>query len=146
MEIIALQGKHDTGKTTTLKKVIDILRNNDTFRFGKIIGKDSEKGEWRYWGEHCGIKIGITTRGDSVKGLRGDFYEKKDNFKDRDIVVCAVRSRGKTVEFVEAQAQGGLKTIKKEIAAPEKQAAVNEKQARELAEIINETIAKRRPY
>lgn len=57
-------------------------------------------------------------------------------------MVYAIRSQGKTVEFVKARAQGGLEIYKKEIAAPEDQAAVNEKQAGELAEIINKTIAK----
>ena len=141
VRVIALQGKHDTGKTRTLKRLIEILKSNG-FECERLIGKDPEKGEWRYWGKCCGVRIGITTRGDSVKGLKGDFYEKKYNFKDRDLVVCAVRSQGKTVEFVKARAQGGLEIYKKEIAAPEDQAAVNEKQAGELAEIINKTIAK----
>lgn len=142
MRIIALQGKHDTGKTTTLKMLIQLILDDKSFYLERLIPKDgnldSPRGEARCWVTRNGVKIGITTRGDSVAGLRGDFLEKRHNFRDRHLVVCAVRSHGKTAEFVHSQATDRLITHKKYpvLGSKECQNAANLAQANELLEII----------
>ena len=132
MRIIALQGKHDTGKTTTLKKLIETIWNEDCFEHEQIIGEFCSKGEMRCWVTCNSIKIGITTRGDGVVGLRGDFFEKRHNFRDKDLVVCAIRSHGKTEEFVCSHATDGLTVCKKAIAEPKLQKSTNQAQAKAI--------------
>ena len=144
MRIIALQGKHDTGKTTTLKMLIKLIQDDKTFVRERLISKDgnldSPRGEARCWVTRNGVRIGITTRGDSVAGLRGDFYEKRYNFRDRHLVVCAIRSHGKTEDFVQSQATNGLIRHKKYpvLGSKECQSAANLAQAKELLESIKE--------
>ena len=140
MRIIALQGKHDTGKTTTLKKLIETIWNEDCFEHEQIIGEFCSKGEMRCWVTRNGIKIGITTRGDSVAGLRGDFFEKRHNFRDRNLVICAIRFRGKTEEFVRSHAADGLTVCKKVIAEPKLQKSTNASQAEAILAILLQSV------
>lgn len=108
MRIIALQGKHDTGKTTTLNKLIDLLENHEFFCCEKILDEGGGDGERRCWATSSGVKIGITTRGDAEECLYADFFGKPPNFKDRDIVVCAIRTYGGTETFVRKYGNDGL--------------------------------------
>ena len=115
MRIIALQGKHSCGKTATLKNLIEILYDQqDNFAFEYVYPKSDvlelcrKKGDMQCWCSLDGIKIGITTRGDHRRFLQADFFTRRKNFSDRDIVVCAVRSRGSTVDFVKEHANDGL--------------------------------------
>ena len=104
MRIIALQGRGATGKTTTLKCLIDIVKNEPDFVLEDIVeGDDSQ-----CWLSYNNIRIGITTRGDAAECLYADFFNKPKNFKDRDIVVCAIRTRGGTVDFVKKYGNDGV--------------------------------------
>ena len=100
MNILALQGKSGKGKTTTLNLLIEKLKENDAeTKFCKEIP----------YKDKCVIldykekKVGITTRGDAKYCLEDDFNLLGD---DCDIYVCAVRTKGETVEFVEEKSKG----------------------------------------
>lgn len=56
--VYILQRKHDTGKTRTLKRLIEIL-NSKGFECKRLIGKDPEKGGWRYSGKWYYIEKGV---------------------------------------------------------------------------------------
>lgn len=115
MRIIALQGKHNSGKTTTLKKLIESIHlSADGFVFEDVNPKRDvlelcrkEEGDMQYWCTYNGIKIGITTRGDAERYLEADFFTRRKNFSDRNIVVCAIRSHGETEGFVKRHADDG---------------------------------------
>lgn len=114
MRIVALQGKHNCRKTTTLKQLIEMIHKGN-FTYEGVTPKGDvlelcrkPKGDMQYWCSCNGIKIGITTRGDHRRFLQADFFTRRKNFSDRDIVVCAVRSRGSTVDFVKEHANDGL--------------------------------------
>ena len=98
-KIIALQGTSSRGKTTTLKLLIaemskkhpvDII-DNSTAEQVAIVDID-------------GKKVGITTRGDSQYCLETDFKR----LGDCDLYVCACRSKGETLRFLENESRSGL--------------------------------------
>ena len=104
MHIIALQGRGGTGKTTTLKRLIKEVMAMSNFVLEDIVeGDDSQ-----CWLSYNNIKIGITTRGDAEECLYNDFFGNSKNFSDRDIVVCAIRTRGGTLDFVNKYSPKGL--------------------------------------
>lgn len=104
MRIIALQGRGGTGKTTTLKCLIDIVKNEPDFVLEDIVeGDDSQ-----CWLSCNSTRIGITTRGDAEECLYADFFKKPKNFQNRDIVVCAIRTHGGTANFVKKYGNDGL--------------------------------------
>ena len=104
MKIIALQGKSNTGKTTTLKMLIRLFLENNKYNLNPkyvkryVLNKcNSDTGDVKCVFEYNGKRIGITTRGDTEKALARDF---KNHFYKCDIIVCAVHTHGKTVEFI----------------------------------------------
>ena len=104
MKIIALQGKSNIGKTTTLKQMILTIVNNDFFNLEDCYNKEKiirrcnmDKGDVMCVFDCNGVKIGITTRGDT-SGCLGEDYLK--HFRNCDIVVCAVHTYGGTVNFI----------------------------------------------
>lgn len=100
--IIALQGRSGTGKTTTLRMLIEKVKKtyNTTI---KEICHDAQKDLYAI-AEINGKKVGITTRGDTEWCLKIDF-EKMGNCQ---LYVCACRTKGDTVKFIEKQAENGL--------------------------------------
>ena len=136
MRIIALQGKHNSGKTATLKKLIEMLQDRQgDFVFkgvhpkGDVLELCRKKGDMQYWCSYGGVKIGITTRGDARRYLNTDFYTKRRrNFSDRDIVVCAIRTYGGTVDFVNEYATNGLEIVPKDI-VPDKEGKARQETA-----------------
>ncbi len=107
LKIIALQGKSNCGKTTTLKMLIKKILINDEFKLdsnyteSKVFSKcNSNTGDFKCVFICDGIKIGITTRGDTKEALEKDF---KKYFNDCQIVICAVHTHGKTVDFIKSK-------------------------------------------
>ena len=102
-KIIALQGASNTGKSCTLKLLIDIISNNQHCVSVLFTGKN----DMIVVAEINGKKLGITTYGDTREELENDF--KKIGICD--LYVCASRSKGGTVDFLEKETVNGLLII-----------------------------------
>lgn len=100
MNIFALQGKANKGKTRTLIFLIKELCNK---QINKLFCQKTGPEDYCAKFKHKGKKIGITTHGDDRSVLENDFNLLGD---DCDIYVCAVRTKGETVEFVEEKSKG----------------------------------------
>ncbi|MBO4439000.1 MAG: hypothetical protein J5798_06580 [Spirochaetaceae bacterium] len=89
-KIIALYGPRNMGKTTTLKKLIDLL---------SVIAKNYEisfyKEVWAYF-KINGKKIVVCTPGDNKDIVKGNINYTKSY--DCDIFVTAARTRGGSVD------------------------------------------------
>lgn len=89
--VIVLQGKGEMGKSTTLYYLIQALKNkkpyDDFDRYDKcdvIYYKDK--------------KIGVTTSGDNKDKLKRDI--EKNLPENCDIIVCAARTKGSSVDYI----------------------------------------------
>ena len=102
--IICMQGKANIGKTHTLRKVYEKLNSHEK----TILEQPNDD-------IYATIKmgdflIGIATQGDPMSGLKERLNELMQ--KSCDIIVCASRSKGYTVEDVENSAlQNGYSLI-----------------------------------
>ena len=139
MRIIALQGAENTGKTATLNQLIEDIKKTDGFVIEdiRLVNRNNPNNQDRVcWCTYNGIRIGITTRGDYRGCLHTDFYGiRRRNFKDRDIVVCAVRTRGGSIDFVNEQVTNPV-IIRKRYAAEDRRAEVNILQSAEILKTI----------
>lgn len=99
--IIALRGKSQTGKTTTLKKLIEIIKEKGH----GVTTLEQYKNDIVIVVEINGKNVGITTRGDFKSYLATDFAEFEK--WSCELFVCACRSKGETVDFLEKQSKGG---------------------------------------
>ena len=100
MNIFALQEKSNKGKTKTLILLIEELNKKGVNKeFCQKTGPEDYCAKFNYRGK----KIGITTHGDDRSVLENDFNLLGN---DCDIYVCAVRTKGETVEFVEEKSKG----------------------------------------
>lgn len=100
--IIALQGKGNTGKTTTLLQLISVIECKGY----KIYVKKPHRTEKVVVADINGITVGITTRGDNKECLKTDFAV----LGKCDLYVCACRSSGETVDFLNGEAGNGTVT------------------------------------
>lgn len=132
LKIIAISGAAGVGKTPTLNCLIDILREkpltNDSFSHNdhEAVLKINS------------LTIGIFTAGDTGEIVKGNC--EKCRLNKCDIMVTSTRTRGMTKLVLEKEAsENGISVcwIKKEIEHNLlKQNAVNEKQAREIKNIL----------
>ncbi len=142
-KVIALWARGGTGKTTTLRSLIDKLVN---LHSAKIISVHENK----YQTDCCAVlgykgrKIGIITNGDTAEVLKNGFGLLPD---DCDIYICACRTKGGPCDYVkEYVGDGMLVWIEKssvtspqldEITLEKLQADANEAQANEMIRIID---------
>ena len=98
-KIIALQGKSGTGKTTTLKLLIDKIAS---IYPTKTVHKNNS--DIAVIADIDGKTVGITTRGDNEECLAKDF----EYMGLCDLYICACRTKGESVDFLESEANGGL--------------------------------------
>ena len=141
MKIIALQGTAAVGKTTTLKRMILTIIENKIFNTNiKDLNMVKRKclsplGDLRCVFDHNGIKIGITTRGDTRGLLEDDF---KELLWDCDIVVCAVHTFGGTVDFINEKGTDGVIVHTKWFVAPQTETRKDEVNAMQSDYLIKE--------
>ncbi len=111
-KILAVWGKADLGKTMAIRAVCDKMLKNG----GKLLSFDSDhdmptpknlsdlnvKGDITAVVEYKGIKIGINSPGDP--GCETQMAEAIVSFKSIEctVVICATRTKGKTVKTVES--------------------------------------------
>lgn len=112
--IYALYGRGDIGKTSTIKEVYNLLIK----KFGKeiIVETDtnifSEKGDIRVTVKINGKLMGIESQGDPDSRLKAslDIFVKVNC----DIILCATRTKGTTVDSVkELEPEYKIEWIKK---------------------------------
>lgn len=97
-DLFALQGRHDCGKSETLNDVIQLLSSKyKTAKINVIIaGKDQKV----IFQNVKGLTVGIETQGDPNSRLKqslSDFLQA-----NCDIVFCACRTNGMTVNWINA--------------------------------------------
>ncbi len=123
-KIIALYRRAETGKTSTLNLLIELLDKNEKAEENRLT-KDR-----RVSISYGSKKIAVTTWGDNEVELKENikYFEKEDC----DILVTATRTRGETTEILNDYA----KEINTEIIWIEKNLSAS------LEELINQTQAK----
>jgi hypothetical protein len=96
-KVIALSGKYNTGKTSTLRKVHEDLLKLSSESIDKL--KDGGADIYEVFLIE-GVKVGIETQGDPSSRLP----ESLDKFVKHEckIIICACRSRGSTVNIVKS--------------------------------------------
>ena len=138
LKIITLFGKGNTGKTTTINKVIESLssyrRELKEYSTDKLAVIDIE-----------GFIIGITTRGDSDEVLETDFDWLTSH--NCDLYLCASRSKGKTLsllnnytsngQLIRVHSQSFEHFIKEKQQVSAYQDVINTQMAELILEIIN---------
>lgn len=98
-KIFALWGKHDSGKSQTILKVIDVMRNlADEILFEEPYGEHTGH-DVAIVIKIKGVIIGITSRGDREEQLKYNL----EIFLEQGCVVilCPTRSQKKTVTYTE---------------------------------------------
>lgn len=123
-KIIALYRRAETGKTSTLNLLIELLDKNEKAEENRLT--EDRRVSISYGSK----KIAVTTWGDNEDELKENikYFEKKDC----DILVTATRTRGETTEILNDYA----KEINTEIIWIEKNLSAS------LEELINQTQAK----
>ena len=105
MKIIALQGKCDAGKSTTLRCLIQEMMAKGFAPLGEekpgAITRIAAGDDLWVLFEKNDKKIAVTTRGDTQENIEKDLKAAK-NYVDGavDIFVCAAHTYGKTVDFI----------------------------------------------
>lgn len=130
-KIIALYGRSNTGKTTTLNYLIGFLDENLEIDDNSLTNNRKKVIYYK------NKKIAVTTPGDNKSELKKNIEYFKN--KDCDILVTATRTKGATREELKKYAQD-IKTeiiwIKKEISETSA-TLINKKQAKDIQAIID---------
>lgn len=93
MKIIALWGKHDSGKTTTIQFLRDILLKRGA-KEEKIVDEYDFISVFDFQDK----KVGVISGGDTKDILTGNFGKLPN---DCDVVMCPSRTKGETVQYLE---------------------------------------------
>ena len=103
MRIIALQGQGNTGKTTTLKLLIEKILSNGHKLIAPNLSELTTmlKGKGDAWAVFTveNKQVGITTRGDFEQAIICDFGQIM-KYGNCDVFVCAIRTSGGTVNCI----------------------------------------------
>lgn len=117
--VITLCGSSNTGKTTTLKNVIDKLERK--YKVNDVEGEFFVANDRLVTVDIDGVKVGISTGGDRGKGVK-DCITKLLN-KGCNIIITATRSKGATVKVVNTFCENNkykLDRIKKSLTIKQK--------------------------
>ena len=135
--IFSLRGKAGTGKTTTIKIIYDLLKQNYlNANCDEIILKTDIKIIITI----NGIKIGIESQGDPNSRLEDSLKYFVEN--GCQIIICAARTRGMTNDWIKQYSnQFEIKWIEKQVSGNEEnQNDDNQLQAKHIFEEINKLI------
>ena len=130
-KIIALYRRAETGKTSTLNLLIELLDKNKKVEEERLI--EDRRVSISYGSK----KIAVTTWGDNGFELKENikFFEKENS----DILVTATRTRGKTTEILNNYAKEidtDIIWIEKNISAKLEE-LINQSQAKDINAIID---------
>ena len=93
MKIIALWEKHDSGKTSTMKFLRDILLKRGAKEENIV-----EENDFISVFDFQNKKVGVISGGDTKDILSGNLNRLP---KDCDVVICPSRTKGETVHYLE---------------------------------------------
>ena len=128
MKVIALFGIKDTGKTTTLNLLNNLINPDNPITDGK---------DHRRTFTYKGKTISITTPGDNETEIKKNIQYAQD--ENCDILVTASRTKGYGRKLLREQFKD-IHFIKKNVADQQKQDFVNKTQAADLQAIIDDLI------
>ena len=128
MKVIALFGIKDTGKTTTLNLLNNLINPDNPITDGK---------DHRRTFTYKGKTISITTPGDNETEIKKNIQYAQD--ENCDILVTASRTKGYGRKLLREQFKD-IHFIKKNVANQQKQDFVNKTQAADLQAIIDDVI------
>lgn len=128
MKVIALFGIKDTGKTTTLNLLNNLINPDNPITDGK---------DHRRTFTYKGKTISITTPGDNETEVKNNIDYAQD--ENCDILVTASRTKGYGRKLLREQFKD-IHFIKKNVADQQKQDFVNKTQAADLQAIIDDVI------
>lgn len=141
--VIVLQGKGERGKSTTLRKLIEILEKENAEKIGKPEKERRKNDTWAVF-DYNGRIIGITTSGDNEDELKPVIEcELPENC---NIIVCASRTKGSSVDYINNHFQNALiiwlgrfsaSSDDNQFNMEELQKNTNEWQAEKIKDIIN---------
>lgn len=94
MKIIALWEKHDSGKTSTMKFLRDILLKHGA-KEEKFVGDNDFISVFDFQNK----KVGVISGGDTKEILEENFKYLQDS--NCDVVICPSRTKGETVHYLE---------------------------------------------
>ena len=105
MKIIALQGKCDAGKSTTLRCLIQEMMAKGFAPLGEekpgAITRIAAGDDLWVLFEKNDKKIAVTTRGDTKENIEKDLNEAAKHAGGAvDVFVCAAHTYGQTVDFI----------------------------------------------
>ena len=122
-KLLALQGTGNVGKTTTLRLLIDTIRQSYPSAHEQILIQ-GKRDTQVVFDPVKKMKIGIETQGDPNSRLE-DSLEDFKNMKC-DVIFCACRTDGMTVKWVKALATiYTIEFVPQMAQAPSTQAAAN---------------------
>jgi len=102
-KIIALKGKSNTGKTTSIKRIYEWIKNNYAI---KIITPNTWSGDdIKTIIKVDGFVIGICSAGDegsTVKSYMDEFDKNRC-----DLILCACRTKGQTFQAIQSYRSKG---------------------------------------
>lgn len=127
MKVIALFGIKDTGKTTTLNLLNNLINPDNPITDGK---------DHRRTFTYKGKTISITTPGDNETEIKKNIQYAQD--ENCDILVTASRTKGQSVKKLE-EISKNIRWIEKNV-GHKRQDLVNEAQAADLQAIIDDVI------
>lgn len=129
MKVIVLNGVANTGKTTTLNLLYNLITPDTP---ATNLGEDD-----KYTFTYKGKTISITTPGDGEKDIQNNIDYAQD--ENCDILVTASRTRGYGRKLLSEQFKD-IHFIKKNVADQQEQDLVNKTQAADLQAIIDDVI------
>lgn len=99
MKVIALKGRRNTGKTTTIKLLSDILISNG---YTQVQGmyQNNRRGDFLDIYNNGTKKVGLSSAGDTDLVINKNLNDLQIN--SCDIAVCACRTRGGTITAIKS--------------------------------------------
>lgn len=135
-KIIVVRGISNSGKTTSIKTALDVLRNKPS----AVITVLKDGTDLIVVVNIDGVIVVVASAGDLEEMLKQLIRLIRDI--DWDILVCATKSRGKTVDYIKMWSITLSRThscvwIEKQWVPKNQQAAANEATAREILSHID---------
>ena len=141
-KVFALKGRRNVGKSQTIRTVDELLRAK--YPNARVEHELRTRVELRVVLSINGVKIGIESTGENIKRIQASF----DLFVSLgcEIIICATRTTGKTVNAVNALPRYEVVWLEQQAqSAPFEQVLSNLAMARHIVEETEKSIASAKP-